>query len=160
MLPGVLEAEELAGFLVTSGCLNQRARHGHPLKTDLQDSRAPIQSVLNVPHCWVKSASLSESAETNSSSCECPLGPLSHLFACAIFPSVQYLQLNNQERASKGPELAWRDVSVVNRRSGQGWFSHSQLSLANSASGQEARPSTEQGAIGHCCSVTNPVCLP
>lgn len=97
MLPGGLEAEELAGFSVTPGCLNQRAGHADPLTTDLQDSRAPIQAVLNIPHCWVKS----ESAETNSSSFEHSLGPLSHLFACAILPSVQYLQLNNQERETE-----------------------------------------------------------
>lgn len=46
MLPGGLEAKELAGHSVTPGCLNQRAGLGDPLQTDLQDSPVPIQGVL------------------------------------------------------------------------------------------------------------------
>lgn len=44
MLPGGLEAEELADFSVTPGCLNQRSGLGGSLKSNLQDSGAPTQA--------------------------------------------------------------------------------------------------------------------
>ena len=59
MLPGGLEAEELADFSVTPGCLYQRAGS---LKTNLQDSGAPTQAQTPTPPAvsvpWGHSVSL------------------------------------------------------------------------------------------------------